>query len=1203
MVNSRNFTIFWLCATLALAIALGSIGLGILYDAIVIGDAPGRVRLKPGGGLLAILLSACFLAIVFRKRWIATGLAITVLVSALIFSTLASLSAASAFSILAINPILLLVTSLIAISVLAAIWWSRGAKAGMVAAAVCLPVGMLSLGSQWYPELSGFSLGSLVESTVVVSPLVILCAITLPFLHQVFHRQIDISYQGLLVVGAIGIVITTLSWHFLRLQHSQQVLERAQTLATQLEASSVSTYAVKLSLIRRLAERWELLEGLPPPAFLNREVASYLRDFPELRLLTVLDPKQRPVMIESRGLEYRFWLHEFLRQPDLSDWLEHVIESKAPHFSRPQYTDDGRAQAAIAMPITPLTGLSWTMIAVVDLTHVYQDLTQHLNDSLSVKVTANGLTIYDQAEPGGPARYAPVLSHTVNVHHDTSWTLHISRPEDALSPDQLYLPPLVLFSGLSLSFLLMLSQVFWRESERRSESLQLLNNTLNYHLDQERALRFTNERILEFSRDILCSISREGTFLQVSPACQDILGYTPEELQGQHYHLLLVPEDSAVTEQEVLMLISGDNDKATGFRTRLRHKDGHIVTISWTAEWSRADNALFCVGRDISDELMAETLTRERDQFFSLSPDMFCIVDLNSYFFEMNNIFLTTLGYSRDELMNTSYLHLIHQEDRVKVTTAVQSLTEGHDVSDLQVRVIDHDGIEHWLNINATLSADDLIYVVARDTTEQRQIEQKLRENEALLKMAERVAMIGGWVVDLGTGQSTWSDAVCAIHDVPAGQAPDVQNALRYYIPEHRARISDAVQTCIETGIPFDEELQIKTAKGRIRWVRAIGHAVKDSSGKIARLQGAFQDITASRQTMEQIRRYAERQAAIFESITDAFFTLDREWRFTYVNHRSEELLQKSRGDLLGQSVWEMFPAAVGTNFERQYRHAVESGNSVAFEAYYQPLDLWMEISAYPSDEGLAVYYRSIRERKEAQLKLEATLQELERSNRELQDFAFVASHDLQEPLRKIQAFSDRLISRSEQLDDQDKDYLRRMQSAAGRMQNLIEDLLSYSRVTTKAKPMVSCDTQAILQEVLQDMETSISREQARVTTGPLPPTVGDATQLRQVLQNLLSNAIKFHAPGQPPEITLAAEEVSGSEWTLVISDNGIGFDERYAEKLFHPFQRLHQKEGYAGTGIGMAIVKKILDRHGATITVKSQPGRGTTFRIRFRPG
>lgn len=159
------------------------------------------------------------------------------------------------------------------------------------------------------------------------------------------------------------------------------------------------------------------------------------------------------------------------------------------------------------------------MIAVVDLTHVYQDLTQHLNDSLSVKVTANGLTIYDQAEPGGPARYAPVLSHTVNVHHDTSWTLHISRPEDALSPDQLYLPPLVLFSGLSLSFLLMLSQVFWRESERRSESLQLLNNTLNYHLDQERALRFTNERILEFSRDILCSISREGTFYRsVLPA-------------------------------------------------------------------------------------------------------------------------------------------------------------------------------------------------------------------------------------------------------------------------------------------------------------------------------------------------------------------------------------------------------------------------------------------------------------------------------------------------------------------------------------------------------------------------------------------------------------------------------------------------------------------------------------------------------------
>ncbi len=406
----------------------------------------------------------------------------------------------------------------------------------------------------------------------------------------------------------------------------------------------------------------------------------------------------------------------------------------------------------------------------------------------------------------------------------------------------------------------------------------------------------------------------------------------------------------------------------------------------------------------------------------------------------------------------------------------------------------------------------------------------------------------------------------------------------------------------MQNGIPFDEELQIRTRLGRLRWVRVIGQAVKDKDDRIVQVQGGLQDVTASHQAMEQIRRFAERQSRIFESITDAFFTLDREWRFTYVNQRSVELLRKSRDELLGNTIWDMFPAAVGSEFEQQYRHAMVTGESVSFEAYYAPLDNWLEVSAYPSDEGLAVYYRSINARIEAQQKLEQTMAELERSNRELQDFAFVASHDLQEPLRKIQAFSDRLLTRSDRFDEQERDYLKRMQSAAGRMQSLIQDLLTYSRVTTRAQPLVVCDTNRILEEVLQDMETVISRENAVIKASPLPPVTGDATQIRQVFQNLLSNAVKFHKPGENPQVLVYPEHYTEGDWTLVVSDSGVGFDRRYSEKLFHPFQRLH-KQAFPGTGIGLAIVRKILDRHGAKVTVESEVGKGTTFRIHFPPG
>ncbi|WP_303290082.1 PAS domain S-box protein [Marinobacter sp. SS5-14b] len=1200
MVNSHNTGVFWLCAVLALAISLGTVGLVIVYDAATINpDAAGRLSLRPGGGLLAILISASLLAIAFRIRWLATPLPLATMVTGVALALLPAMAGAEPARLFAINYQLLIVTGLMAASVLAAAHLRHSRLVTLPAAALCFTAGLLSLLSTWYPALETFSLGSIVESTGFVSPLVILTSLTLPFLNRVYQLDAEVSYKGLIAVGAVGILITTVSWHILRIQHNNYLLDQANTLADQIESSTVSAYSTKMSLIQRLAQRWESLQSVPGGAIWQQEVSSYLRDFPELQLISVLDPKHRPVITEARSIEDRFWFHHFLREAEYAEWMTHVAESGDPHLGRPLVAaTNNHALAGIAVPFVPTAGSTWFVLAIVDLTYLYQDLTRHIDTNLGIHITAYGQPLFSSVSTDNPL---VLLSRHIDTHHDNQWRLQISIPRGKLLPGELYLPPLALFSGLGLSFLVMLSHLLWRESEKRSGSLEQVNSALNFHLAQERALRYTNERILEFSRDILCSISREGVFLRISPACEGILGYRPEELQGQHYDILLTQEDRAATEEEVRNLLLGEQEMSSGFRTRLRHRDGQIVTVSWTAEWSREDNALFCVGRDITNELMAETLTRERDQFFSLSPDMFCIVDLNSYFFEMNNTFVDTLGYSREALLGTSYMGLVHEEDRPLVTAAVQSLTEGHDVTELLIRVLDASGTEHWLNINAILSADDLIYVVARDTTEQRLIEQKLRENEALLKMAERVAMIGGWVVDVSTGKSIWSDAVCAIHDMPPGHAPDVEEAINFYLPEYREVITQAVQTCIDTGIPFDEELQIRTVKGRQRWVRAIGHAVKGQDGKIAKLQGAFQDITASRQAIEQIRRYAERQATIFESITDAFFTLDREWNLTYVNRRSEELLQKSRDELLGNNVWDMFPAAVGTEFETNYRYAMATGNSVSFEAHYAPLDLWLDISAYPSDEGLAVYYRSINERKQAQAQLDATMAELERSNRELQDFAFVASHDLQEPLRKIQAFSDRLITRSDKFDEQEKDYLKRMQSAAGRMQNLIEDLLTFSRVTTQAKSMKVCDTGAILGEVLQDMETSISREQARIHAGELPTTWGDATQLRQVLQNLLSNAIKFHAPDRPPEIRVTAEDITKEHWTLAVSDNGIGFDERYAEKLFHPFQRLHQKEGYPGTGIGMAIVKKILDRHGATVTVNSTPGEGTTFRIRLR--
>jgi signal transduction histidine kinase len=221
----------------------------------------------------------------------------------------------------------------------------------------------------------------------------------------------------------------------------------------------------------------------------------------------------------------------------------------------------------------------------------------------------------------------------------------------------------------------------------------------------------------------------------------------------------------------------------------------------------------------------------------------------------------------------------------------------------------------------------------------------------------------------------------------------------------------------------------------------------------------------------------------------------------------------------------------------------------------------------------------------------------LESSNRDLEHFAYVASHDLQEPLRKIQAFSDRIAKQyASKLDDQGRDYLSRMNGAAARMQRLIEALLSLSRVTTKKQEHELIDLVPLVHEVLGDLEVRIQSTSGRVTVGELPRIEGDPVQIRQLFQNLIGNALKFHKPGQAPFVQVYALRRSPGQAEVFVEDNGIGFDSKDAERVFLPFHRLHGRSEYEGTGIGLTICQKIVERHGGTIHAESSPGTGTRF-------
>ena len=246
-----------------------------------------------------------------------------------------------------------------------------------------------------------------------------------------------------------------------------------------------------------------------------------------------------------------------------------------------------------------------------------------------------------------------------------------------------------------------------------------------------------------------------------------------------------------------------------------------------------------------------------------------------------------------------------------------------------------------------------------------------------------------------------------------------------------------------------------------------------------------------------------------------------------------------------------------------------------------------------------------ITDRRIAEEALAVRTRDLERSNRELEQFAAIASHDLQEPLRKIRTYADMLEQRSAAaLDDTSRDYVQRMVAAATRMQTLISDLLALARVVSAPRPFVPVDLAHLVSDVLADMEIAIRESHAAVEVGPLPTVSGNPLHMRQLFQNLISNAIKFRRPDGLPVITIGMSDEAapslGPHRAITVRDNGIGFDPQYATIIFEPFQRLHGRGQYAGSGIGLAIAFRIVERHGGSISASSTPDEGTTITIRL---
>lgn len=363
-----------------------------------------------------------------------------------------------------------------------------------------------------------------------------------------------------------------------------------------------------------------------------------------------------------------------------------------------------------------------------------------------------------------------------------------------------------------------------------------------------------------------------------------------------------------------------------------------------------------------------------------------------------------------------------------------------------------------------------------------------------------------------------------------------------------------------------------------------------------------------------RLRESEERFRSMFEDAPVACHEIDREGIVLCVNRAECDLFGFEPGEMIGRPIQDFMPPEAREHSVERMRKML-SGEIVpiVFEGRYTRRDgtvLVLEVyrkllrNAAGHVVGIRSFTLDVTERRRAEQALRKQTESLAQSNAELEQFASIASHDLQEPLRKIRAFADRLRTKSaDALTAEGRDYLSRMQNAATRMQTLIDDLLALSRVTTNAQPFVAIDLAEVVQTVLSDLETRLTQTGGRVEVGALPIIVADRGQVAQLLQNLIGNGLKFHKPGEPPVVKIHGEvqkepSVGPEMCQILVEDNGVGFDQKYADRIFRIFERLNGRSEYEGTGIGLAICRKVVERHGGTISARSEPGSGATFTI-----
>ena len=760
--------------------------------------------------------------------------------------------------------------------------------------------------------------------------------------------------------------------------------------------------------------------------------------------------------------------------------------------------------------------------------------------------------------------------------------------------------------------------------------------------------------------DVILVLDEGGRYLDIAPTNPSLLYRPPAELLGKTIHEVFPKEQADEFLTHVRRAL--ETQLAVEFQYALEI-GGRKVWFAGTVSPMLEDRVLW-VARDITGRKEAEEALRQSEERYRLVAratneaiwDSDILADKQIWNGAVESIF----GYPAGIETNTGWWEEhIHPEDRERVLAGIGAVLEGGgEMWSEEYRFRRADGeypivvdrayvvrnargkpvrvIGSMMDVSERRRAEEEIRRLNEDledrikrrtaelqatVTQLRENEQRLRDSEERYRLVVEGSNDGIFDWNMRAKELFWSDRLLEIMGLSREEVtPTLELFMELLHPEDRRRVRGAMTAHVDNASAYDVECRVRHTDGSYRFCHVRGEAQRDQNGVPSRMTGVVQDVTERKRVEEALRTSEARFRALVERIPAITYieAIDSEEPATeilYVSPQIEAMFGYSPEE------WMVDPELFSTHLHPEDRERVFSedartettGEPFRMEYRQYARDgrvVWVRDEAVlvNDEDGEPLYWLGVQlditEHKRFEEKRAALVEELRRSNAELEQFAYVASHDLQEPLRMVASYTQLLARRYEgKLDSDADEFIGYAVDGANRMQTLINDLLTYSRVGTRGQQLVPTDTGDVFEAAWANLRRAIEESGAEVTSSELPTVTGDKTQLVQLFQNLMANAIKFRREGGRPRVEVGAKlRAAEGDWLLWVRDNGIGIEEHYKERIFRIFQRLHGKGEYTGTGIGLAVCKKIVERHGGRIWVDSEVGEGSTFYFTLRP-